>query len=182
MRWVAGILCIALLGACTQTTLDTYADRGEASRYLTHIVAYVAAPVSISNEVQTSLNSEAARHGVTFDNASYLLPPTHAYTEQEVKRVLSSRGVDGVLLIRVGNSPAIKEYGGTLFGRIESVAARGASNFAARLIEPSTGQALWSGEGKVTVSGLLIVGNQSGPASVARALLDDLKAKGLLRN
>ena len=182
MRGAAGILCIALLGACTETTLDTYADRGQSSRYLTHIVAYVAAPVSVSNEAQASLNSEGARHGITFDNASYLFPTTRSYTDQDVKRVLASRGVDGVLLIRVGNLPIAKEYAVTLFGGIESIATRSTSNFGARLIEPTTGQILWSGEGKVTESGLLIVGNQSGPTSVATTILNDLRAKGFLRN
>jgi len=182
MRGAAGILCIVWLGACTQTTLDTYADRDQAPRYLTHIVAYVAAPATISNEAQATLNLEGAKHGVTFDNAFYLFPTGRSYTEQDVKRVMSSRGVDGVLLIRVGNSAVVKEYAGTLFGGIESVAIRSANNFGARLIEPSSGQILWSGNGKVTESGLLIFGNQSGPTSVATTILSDLKAKGLLRN
>jgi len=82
----------------------------------------------------------------------------------------------------VGNSAVVKEYAGTLFGGIESVAIRSANNFGARLIEPSSGQILWSGDGKVTESGLLIFGNQSGPTSVATTILSDLKAKGLLRN
>ncbi|SRR6266851_1858687 len=182
MRWAGGFLSIALLCSCTQTTIEGYADRELRSRALTHIVTYVSAPTSISNETQASLTAQAARHGVTHDNAFYIFPPTHSYSEQEIKRELASRGVDGVLLVRVGNTRVTKEYAGTLLGSIESVSTRGDSNFAAKLIEPSTGQLLWVGEGKVTESGLLIVGNRSGPASVATAILDELQTKGLLRN
>ncbi len=182
MRWAGGFLSIALLCSCTQTTIEGYADRELRSRALTHIVTYVSAPTSISNETQASLTAQAARHGVTHDNAFYIFPPTHSYSEQEIKRELASRGVDGVLLVRVGNTRVTKEYAGTLLGSLESVSTRGDSNFAAKLIEPSTGQLLWVGEGKVTESGLLIVGNRSGPASVAAAILDELQTKGLLRN
>jgi len=182
MRWAGGFLSIALLCSCTQTTIEGYADRELRSRALTHIVTYVSASTSISNETQASLTAQAARHGVTHDNAFYIFPPTHSYSEQEIKRELASRGVDGVLLVRVGDTRVTKEYAGTLLGSLESVSTRGDSNFAAKLIEPSTGQLLWVGEGKVTESGLLIVGNRSGPASVAAAILDELQTKGLLRN
>jgi hypothetical protein len=182
MRWAGCCLSIALTCSCTQTTIEGYADRQLGSRALTHIVTYISGPISISNEAQVSLTAQAAKHGVILDNAFYILPPTHSYSEQEIKRELASRGVDGVLLVRVGNTRVTKEYAGTLLGSLESVSTRGDSNFAAKLIEPSTGQLLWVGEGKVTESGLLIVGNRSGPASVATAILDELQTKGLLRN
>lgn len=182
MRRAGCLMSIALLCSCTQTTIEGYADREFRSRALTHIVTYISGPTSISNEAQASLTEQAAKHGVIHDNAFFVLPPTHSYSEQEIKRELASRGVDGVLLIRVGNTRVIKEYAGTLLGSLESVSTRGDSNFAAKLIEPSTGQILWVGEGKVTVSGLLIVGNRSGPTSVATAILDELQTKGLLRN
>ena len=182
MRWTGGFLSIALLCSCTQTTIEGYADRESRSRALTHIVTYISGPTSISNETQVSLTAQAARHGVILDNAFYIFPPTHSYSEQEIKRELASRGVDGVLLVKVCNTRATKEYAGTLLGSLESVSTRGDSNFAAKLIEPSTGKLLWAGEGKVTESGLLIVGNRSGPMSVAVAILDELQAKGLLRN
>jgi len=182
MRGAGCFFSIALLCSCTQTTIESYADREFKSRALTHIVAYISGPTSISNETSASLTAQAAKHGVTLDNAFYIFPPTHSYSEQVIKRELASRGVDGVLIVKVGNTRVIKEYAGTLLGSLESVSTRGDSNFAAKLIEPSTGQLLWVGEGKVTESGLLIVGNRSGPASVATAILDELQTKGLLRN
>ena len=182
MRWAGGFLSIALLCSCTQTTIEGSADRESRSRTLTHIVTYISGPTSISNEAQVSLTAQAAKHGVILDNAFYIFPPTHAYSDQEIKRGLASRGVDGVLLVRMGNARVTKEYAGTLFSSLEQVSTRGDSNFAAKLIEPSTGQLLWVGEGKVTESGLVIVGNRSGPMSVAVAILDELQTKGLLRN
>jgi|GEM_PF-5493122 hypothetical protein len=182
MRGAGCFFSIALLCSCTQTTIESYADREFKSRALTHIVAYISGPTSISNETSASLTAQAAKHGVTLDNAFYIFPPTHSYSEQVIKRELASRGVDGVLIVKVGNTRVIKEYAGTLLAGLESVSTRGDNNFAAKLIEPSTGQLLWAGEGKVTESGLLIVGNRSGPASVATAILDELQTKGLLRN
>jgi hypothetical protein len=182
MRGALCLLSAALLCACTQTALDSYADRSPTSKQLKHIVAYVAGPAAVANEAQAGLTTEAAKHGVILDNAFYILPPTRPYSDGDIRRTFAASGVDGLLLIRVGRAPVIREYAGTLLANLDSAAARGDSDFVARLLEPETGQALWAGEGKVTVSGLLIVGNRSGPASVALAILDELKAKGLLRN
>jgi len=182
MRPIACLLTSAFLCACTQTTIDGYADRAPSTRPLRHIVAHVAGPVSVANEAQASLTTEAGRHGVVLDNAYFLLPPTRAYSDAEIKRVLAGRGVDGVLLIRIGRTAVIREYTGTLFAALESVSARGDSDFVSRLIDPANGEILWAGEGRVTVSGLMIINNRSGPMSVAAAILDELKAKGLLRN
>jgi hypothetical protein len=182
MRGAQCLLFVALLCGCTQTTIEGYADRPVTARTLSHIVAYVAGPAALANEAQRGLTAEAGRHGVTLDNAFYILPPTRAYADADIKRELATRGVDGVLLIRIGRTGIIREYAGTLFAGLESVSARGDSDFVARLADPANGQALWSGAGRVTVSGLLILGNRSGPSSVAAAILDELKAKGLLRN
>jgi hypothetical protein len=182
LRGATYLLSAALLGACTQTAIEGYADRPPSARPLSHIVAYVSGPVAIVNEAQASLTTAAEKHGVILDNAFYVLPPTRPYSDADIRRDLAAHGVDGLLLIKIGKSVTIREYAGTLLASLDAVAARGDSDFTARLLEPASGQSLWSGEGKVTVSGLLIIGNRSGPASVVVAILDELKARGLLRN
>src|SRR5947207_11156711 len=127
MRWAACLLSIALLCSCTQTTIEGSADREIRSRAVTHLVTYISGPISISNETQASLTAQAAKHGVILDSVFYLFPPTHSYSQQEIKRELASRGVDGVLLIKVGNTRVIKEYAGTLLASLESVSTRGRS-------------------------------------------------------
>jgi hypothetical protein len=115
MRRVASLVSAFLLVGCIQTKMEGYADRDLPARPLSHMVAYVSAPVSISNEIQASLASQASTHGLVSENALAIFPPTRAYSEQEIKRELLARGVDGVLLINVGDTGVLKEYTGTVF-------------------------------------------------------------------
>jgi hypothetical protein len=115
MRCIALLLFATLLGGCIQTKMQSYADRELPQRPITRVVAYVSAPVSIANELQDSLSSQAAKYGIVSDNALYLFPPTRTYSQQEIQRDLAARGIDGVLLVNVGDTGIIKEYAGTFF-------------------------------------------------------------------
>jgi hypothetical protein len=50
----------------------------------------------------------------------------------------------------------------------------------ARLIEASTGRALWVGSGQVQAGGLLFIGNGANAYSTAASIFNDLQAKSLI--
>jgi hypothetical protein len=52
--------------------------------------------------------------------------------------------------------------------------------FQARLVEASSGRALWVGNGQVQAGGLLFVGNGANANSTATAIFNDLQSKGLI--
>jgi hypothetical protein len=52
--------------------------------------------------------------------------------------------------------------------------------FQARLVEASSGRALWVGNGQVQAGGLLFVGNGANANSTASAIFNDLQSKGLI--
>jgi hypothetical protein len=52
--------------------------------------------------------------------------------------------------------------------------------FQARLIEASTGRALWVGNGQVQAGGLLFIGSGANAYSTATSIFNDLQAKGLI--
>ena len=54
------------------------------------------------------------------------------------------------------------------------------TTFEAKLIEGATGRTLWIGNGQVDASGSLFVGARVGGSQVARAIFNDLQAKGVV--
>jgi hypothetical protein len=52
--------------------------------------------------------------------------------------------------------------------------------FQARLSDPKSGRSLWVGDGQTRAGGALFMGDAVSAANAASAMLDDLKAKGLI--
>ncbi|WP_325609010.1 hypothetical protein [Pseudorhodoplanes sp.] len=97
------------------TSMQGYADRQLPTKPISHIVAYVAAPSSLSSSIQVSIATEAKKHGIVAEDALTLFPPTRSYTNEEIKQSLASNRVDGVLTINVGDSGILQQYAGTYF-------------------------------------------------------------------
>jgi hypothetical protein len=116
-RIVYMLLCsmAVLLSGCITTAMQGYADRDLPARPIQRIAAFVVAPAALASSFQTSIAEEAAKRGVSADDANVLLPPTRTYNDAEIRRVLAESGVDAVLIINVGDSGVIKEYAGTFF-------------------------------------------------------------------
>lgn len=71
------------------------------------------------------LASEAAKRGVTLEDANAILPPTRQYNESEIRKVMAAHGIDGVLVVNVtGDSGVRQRYAGTL---VNSSSSGGAS-------------------------------------------------------
>jgi hypothetical protein len=111
---VAVLSASALLG-CVQTTMKEYADRDLPSRPMTRVVTYVTAPLTVANELQSSIANEAAKRGMVSGDVLEIFPPTRSYDQTEIRRDLASRRVDAVLIINVGDSGVIRQYAGTVF-------------------------------------------------------------------
>lgn len=179
------------------------------------MVTLVGAAPALASNLQSSIAREARKRGIPVEDALLLFPPTRTYSDAEIKAELARDGVDGVLVLTVGDSGIQAQYAGTVFsgsssgslsamgttstfGNMTNVSMAGTSNstfsgtatptyrysrqtaFQARLIEASTGRALWVGSGQVQAGGLLFVGNGANAYSTATSIFNDLQAKGLI--
>jgi hypothetical protein len=187
--------CLALaaiaLSACV-TTATTGVDSELASRPVSRLVAYVAGPGRLASSIQSSINIEARKRGLLADNALNLLPPTRRYTDADIRQALADRGIDGVLIINVGEASVPRQYAGTIFqGRSPVSSATMAAvtsvngyphptTFTARLLEPSTARNLWNGIGDVDTSGLFSADDGTGAASAVAAIFDELQQNGII--
>jgi hypothetical protein len=187
--------CVALsamtLSGCL-TTETSDADRMLPPRQLNRLVSYVAGPATVAANLQTNISGEARRRGLAADNALALFPPTRSYTDADIRQVLAARGVDGVLIINVGETSVPRQYAGTILqGRstVPSASAAAVSSvngyprattFTARLIEPMTARNLWDGFGHVEAGGVFTADDGSGAASAVAAIFDELQQKGIV--
>ena len=103
------------LCGCVNTSMQGYADRNLPANTIQHIASYVAAPGPLATSMQASVAEEARKRGVLAEDALTILPPTRTYTDAEVRKALTERGVDGVLLITVADSGVVAQYAGTIF-------------------------------------------------------------------
>ena len=184
------LAAIPLSGCLTSETGD--ADRVVPPRQLNRLVAYVAAPAAVASNLQMNISGEARRRGLVADNALALFPPTRSYTDADIRQALAARGVDGVLIINVGETSVPRQYAGTILqGRstVPSASAAAASSvngyprattFTARLIEPATSRNLWDGFGHVDTGGIFSSDDGTGAAVAVAAIFEELQQKGIV--
>lgn len=82
---------------------------------MSRLISYVAGPQPLAGSIQTQVAEEAHKRGIVADDALALFPPTRVYTNAEIQKGLGSSGVDGVLIITVGDSGVSQQYAGTVF-------------------------------------------------------------------
>lgn len=103
------------LSACIATTMQGYADRDLPAKPVSRIVAYVAGPTALASSIQASIKTEAGKRGIGANDALLLFPPTRTYSDAEIRQGLTARGIDGVLVLSVGDTGVIQQYAGTIF-------------------------------------------------------------------
>ena len=110
--------CLALiamaLSGCGSALLQSETSPQLSPRPVRAIGAYVAGPNALAASFQANIAVEATRHGLTADNVSALFPPTRAYTNAEIRQGLAARSIDSVMIIRIGDAPAQRQYAGTI--------------------------------------------------------------------
>lgn len=95
--------------------MQGYADRQLPARPVNHIIAYVAGPnPPLVSSIQRSVAEEAHKRGTAADDALNLFPPTRTYSNAEVQQGLAANGIDGVLVINVGDTGVQQQYAGTI--------------------------------------------------------------------
>jgi hypothetical protein len=94
--------------------MQGYADRELPARPISRIVAYVAGPSAIASNIQSNIRNEAGKRGVVAEDALVLFPPTRTYTDSEIRQQLVTQGIDGVLIIHVGDTGVVQQYAGTI--------------------------------------------------------------------
>jgi hypothetical protein len=94
--------------------MQGYADRELPAKPVSRIVAYVAGPTALVSSIQGTVSEEARKRGLAAEDALLLFPPTRTYTNAEVLKGLASDGIDGVLVINVGDTGVLQQYAGTI--------------------------------------------------------------------
>jgi hypothetical protein len=111
-------MCIAAtafgLAGCITTSMQGYADRQLPAKPVSRMVAYVAGPSALVSSIQASVSEQARKRGLVAEDALLLFPPTRTYTNAEVQKGLTSDGIDGVLVINVGDTGVLQQYAGTI--------------------------------------------------------------------
>jgi hypothetical protein len=115
LRIVMALGGALLMAGCVTTSMQGYADTAPPERPIAHLAALVSAPMGLQADFQRSLSAEAKKRGLSLTDAFIIFPPTRAYTNAEITAQLAARGIDGVLLISVGDSGINREYAGTIF-------------------------------------------------------------------
>jgi hypothetical protein len=111
---ICAVLAAASLSGCITTSMQGYADRQLPARPVSRIVAYVAGPNTLVSSIQRSVAEEARKRGIAADDALNLFPPTRTYSNAEVQQGLTANGIDGVLVINVGDTGVQQQYAGTI--------------------------------------------------------------------
>ena len=190
-------LCLALvamaLSGCGSALLQSETSPQLSPRPAMAIGAYVAGPNSLVGSFQANIAVQATRHGLTADNISALFPPTRAYTDVEIRQGLAARSIDSVMIIRIGDAPAQRQYAGTILQE-RSVGSGGPtaaaiaavngnpnpSTFSARLVDVGSGRKLWGGEGQIAAGAYSLFANGTTVEDAVAALFDDLQEKGMI--
>jgi len=102
------------VGGCVTTSMQGYADKAPPSQPIAHVAALVTAPLPLAQSMQASLADEGAKLHVVVDDALTIFPPTRQYTDAEIKHELKDRGIDGVLIVNVGDTGVMQQYVGTV--------------------------------------------------------------------
>ena len=114
LRLAAALGMAFTAGGCVTTSMQGYADRDPPSQPIAHVAALVTAPLPLAQSMQANLADEGAKLHVAVDDALTIFPPTRQYTDAEVKHELKERGIDGVLVVNVGDSGVMQQYLGTI--------------------------------------------------------------------
>jgi hypothetical protein len=200
---VRAVVLVALglvLSSCITTSMQGYADRELPQHPVSHIIAYVTGPAPLVGSIQADIRQEAAKRRMAADDALNLFPPTRIYTDAEIRKGLGEAGIDGVLIINVGDTGVVQQYAGTIlsgqytatsfgpgngYGTVTTTATpvynyRRQTAFNAKLLDPVSSRNLWVGNGQVNAGGLLFVGDGASASSSVSAIFDDLQKKGII--
>jgi hypothetical protein len=94
--------------------MQGYADRDLPDHSISHVAALVTAPLPLAQSLQADLTAEAAKANITIEDALTIFPPTRQYANEEIKRELKDRGIDGVLVVSIGDTGVMQRYAGTI--------------------------------------------------------------------
>lgn len=116
IRRLPAILVFALgLSGCVTTSMQGYADRDLPGKPVQRIAAYVSAPATLANTIESSIAEEARKHGIVAEDALLLFPPTRTYSNSEIQHGLAKDHIDAVLTINAGDTGVMRQYAGTIF-------------------------------------------------------------------
>jgi hypothetical protein len=193
-------VCLAwagmVLSGCGSTVLQSEASPSPhpppSAHPVNRIAAYVAGPDRLVASFQADIAVEAGRRGLATENASVLFPPTHAYADAEIRQGLAARSIDSVMIVKIGDAGAPRQYAGTILqergGSSGPAAAAVASvngdphptTYSYRLVDAATGRKLWAGDGQIASGAISFMANGNTVEDAVSALFDELQEKGVI--
>jgi hypothetical protein len=114
VKSIAVIAFAGVVAGCVTTSMQGYADKDLPAHPIAHVAALVVAPLPLAQSLQADLTTEAAKANITIEDALTIFPPTRQYANDEIKRELKDRGIDGVLVVNVGDTGVMQQYAGTV--------------------------------------------------------------------
>jgi hypothetical protein len=195
IRTVCLVLAAPMLCACGAALLQSEASPPPQApaRSVSRVAAYVAGPDKLVASFQTYIAVEAAKRGLASQNAAVLFPPTHAYADAEIRQGLAAHAIDGVMIVKIGDAPAPRQYAGTILqersaGSSSPTAAAVSSvngdprptTFSAKLIDVASGRRLWAGDGQVASGGISYFSYGDTVEDSVAALFDDMQERGVI--
>lgn len=189
---VAGISLSACGAALLQSEASPPPQAPPAPHPVSRIAAYVAGPDKLVASFQADIAVEAGRRGLATENASVLFPPTHAYADAEIRQSLAARAIDSLMIIKIGDAGAPRQYAGTILqergGSSGPAAAAVASvngdprptTYSYRLVDAATGRKLWSGDGQIASGAISLLASGNTVEDSVSALFDELEEKGVI--
>jgi hypothetical protein len=109
-KWVFLFSSLLVTSGCVTTQVKGYTD----SKYRGAIIGSVAVlansqDVGLSEAIESGLESSLKQYGVRTVRSQTILPPTRAYTEQEIRDSLTGNGIAALLIVNIAGSETSSE-------------------------------------------------------------------------
>lgn len=191
---VALLVIAAALTGCASTEVTSFTDpEYHGKKYAKFMVMTPGVNLEYSSMLQSRMCEAIIKKGAVCRRGLDLFPPTRAYDDAVIAKVMHERGIDGYLVVSYGGNHVqrhdmgyVAQGSASVFGN--TISAYGSAvpissysrtdGYSAALIDVSSEQAAWVGGANTHAQGLVNVTNKVFTASLASELADELARAG----
>lgn len=191
-RISAAVACVFLLSAFRHTDIEGHTDPHYAGyQFSTVVLQMPNLTLSYRNMLEERLAKKLRKMDIRLLTHNDLFPPTRTWTEEDIREVYESNGVDAGIIITLGNHSSSRTPGmvmydattinGMTFGSATQVSfTRDQATFAIALVDAKTQDTVWMGELETRGSGTLFTGGKSTIKGLVKGLVKEWKSAGFL--
>ena len=191
---IIGIAIAILLSGCVTNEVRSFSDNKYKATQITNLAIMTNAPqAGVANATESSLLETLQKNNVTPIAMSTILPPTRAYTDDEVNEILNSNNLEMILLVNINpsqesattygyNSYSRGTYGyGNYSGNTNSYAmmAFNRNTMAnSKVILASTGETIWTADIELKAGGKFFTSDSATGSHLAENIVNTLIKDG----